>query len=128
MLDAHLDSVSRSEACDVNHFDSAFTNAFLKTDEEFGKVRLLLLCVASPSTQQPPAHMEVANLDHHRSMTASTSECDMASTCGCSRSTTQPWWAQPLWWRSLVIDSCTWATAVRYYPVPACLPVCLHVN
>ena len=41
VLDAHLDSVSRSEACDVNHFDSAFTNAFLKTDEEFGKVRLL---------------------------------------------------------------------------------------
>ena len=40
VLDAHLDSVSRGEACDVNHFDSAFTNAFLKTDEEFGKVRL----------------------------------------------------------------------------------------
>jgi hypothetical protein len=43
VLDAHLDSVSRSEACDVNHFDSAFTNAFLKTDEEFGKVRLLIM-------------------------------------------------------------------------------------
>lgn len=40
VLDAHLDSVSRSEACDVNHFDSAFTNAFLKTDEEFGKVSM----------------------------------------------------------------------------------------
>lgn len=44
VLDAHLDSVSRSEACDVNHFDSAFTNAFLKTDEEFGKVRFSLSC------------------------------------------------------------------------------------
>ncbi len=39
VLDAHLDSVTRSEACDVNHFDHAFTDAFLKTDEEFGKVR-----------------------------------------------------------------------------------------
>lgn len=26
------------ETCDVNHFDNAFTDAFLKTDEEFGKV------------------------------------------------------------------------------------------
>ena len=56
MLDAHLDSVSRSEACDVNHFDSAFTNAFLKTDEEFGKVRLL--SVAKPPAGQPPASMQ----------------------------------------------------------------------
>lgn len=56
MLDAHLDSVSRSEACDVNHFDSAFTNAFLKTDEEFGKVRLL--SVAESPAGQPLASMQ----------------------------------------------------------------------
>jgi hypothetical protein len=48
VLDAHLDSVSRSEACDVNHFDSAFTNAFLKTDEEFGKVQWQPMCNAVP--------------------------------------------------------------------------------
>ena len=39
LLDAHLDSVeAKGETCDVNHFDTAFTSAFLKTDEEFGKV------------------------------------------------------------------------------------------
>jgi hypothetical protein len=61
VLDAHLDSVSRSEACDVNHFDSAFTNAFLKTDEEFGKVRLLL--AAKPSARH--SHASVAGLTVH---------------------------------------------------------------
>ena len=71
VLDAHLDSVSRSEACDVNHFDSAFTNAFLKTDEEFGKVQLLPVadCQAFyPANSCTHCRNKLWVAFHHRSM------------------------------------------------------------